>query len=121
MTAEAFNVLKQPLKPCCTDPMTGYVRNGYCSRIPGDQGMHLLCAQMTSEFLEFSASRGNDLSTPMPEFGFPGLTQGDKWCLCVQRWIEALEADCAPPVDLDATHEAVLEWVNLETLKAHSI
>ena len=115
------NVLGEALQPCCTAPMTGYLRDGFCSRAPNDNGLHLLCAVVTQDFLVFSASRGNDLSTPVPEYGFPGLKAGDRWCLCVQRWIEALQAGCAPKVDLKATHISVLDWVDLETLRAHSV
>src|SRR5688500_8974191 len=85
------NVLGGPLEPCSTEPMTGYVRDGCCRSMPGDTGLHLLCAEMTREFLAYSKERGNDLSTPRPEFGFPGLKPGDRWCLCILRWKEALD------------------------------
>ncbi|MEM6602163.1 MAG: DUF2237 domain-containing protein, partial [Verrucomicrobiota bacterium] len=98
-----------------------YMRDGYCRRIPGDQGEHVICAVMTAEFLKFSASRGNDLSTPMPAYEFPGLRPGDRWCLCLRRWIEAMEAGKAPRIDLAATHENVLEWVDLATLEKYKI
>lgn len=114
------NVLGTPLSLCSSDPMTGYGRDGFCRRLPGDTGNHVLCAVVNAEFLRFSAARGNDLMTPRPEFGFPGLSAGDNWCLCVGRWIEALEAGCAPAVVLEATHESVLEWVDLEVLKSHA-
>jgi len=113
------NVLGEPLQLCGADPVTGFARDGYCRRLPGDQGNHTLCAVVTAEFLEFSAARGNDLSTPRPEFEFPGLKPGDHWCLCVLRWVEALEAGLAPQVDLDASHESVLEWVDLDVLEKH--
>ena len=115
------NVLGEPLQPCCTSPLTGYMRDGYCSRAPHDHGMHVVCAEVTEAFLRFSASRGNDLSTPVPEYAFPGLKPGDRWCLCVQRWVEAYQAGCAPKVDLAATHISALDWVELETLKAYSV
>ena len=106
---------------CSTDPMTGYQRDGCCRSVSGDAGIHLLCAEMTAEFLEFSKSAGNDLSTPHPEFGFDGLKPGDRWCLCVPRWVEALEAGMAPPVVLEATHVSTLEFADLDDLKAHSV
>jgi uncharacterized protein (DUF2237 family) len=101
--------------------MTGFYRNGCCDTGSGDLGVHVVCAEMTAEFLRFSASRGNDLSTPMPEFGFPGLRPGDRWCLCALRWQEALEAGHAPRVVLEATHEMALEWVDLDDLKQYAI
>ena len=108
------------LEPCCYDPMTGFYRNGYCQTGPGDSGVHTICAKMTAEFLAFSKSRGNDLSTPRPEFDFPGLKPGDPWCLCAPRWAEALEAGVAPPVVLEACHLSSLEFVSLDDLKAHA-
>jgi len=114
------NVLGTSLLPCSTQPVTGYLRDGYCGACPGDLGQHTVCAILTLEFLEFSRSRGNDLITPRPEFGFAGLAPGQKWCLCVSRWIEAHEAGCAPPVHLEATHLSVLEYVDLDTLREHS-
>jgi len=114
---EVRNVLGEPLQLCSGDPLTGYGRDGFCRRLPGDHGNHVVCAVMTDEFLKFTASRGNDLSSPRPEFEFPGLNPGDRWCLCVLRWIEARQAHCAPRVDLAATHESALEWVDLEVLK----
>jgi uncharacterized protein (DUF2237 family) len=119
--AGAKNVLGTPLQSCCTDPMTGFYRNGRCDTGLGDDGVHVICAQMTAEFLSFSRSRGNDLSTPHPESGFPGLEPGDRWCLCASRWKEALEADMAPPVVLAATHMSALEFVSLEELTAHAV
>ena len=115
------NVLGGDLRCCCRDPMTGFYRDGYCRTGAGDTGLHTVCAVMTEEFLEFSRSRGNDLLTPHPEWDFPGLRPGDKWCLCVSRWQEALEADMAPLVDLAATHSSALEFVDLAQLKAHAL
>jgi uncharacterized protein (DUF2237 family) len=115
------NVLGRELAECCRDPMTGFMRTGRCETGPGDVGMHVVCAQMTAEFLEFSAERGNDLSTPIPEYDFPGLKPGDCWCLCAARWQEALEAGMAPPVKLAGTHISALEFVGLDDLQAHAI
>lgn len=115
------NVLGSLLLACGTDPMTGYMRDGMCKACGGDHGQHTLCAEVTAEFLEFSRSRGNDLVTPRPEFGFAGLKPGNRWCLCVQRWVQAYHAGCAPPVNLEATHLSVLEYVDLETLKDYSV
>ena len=120
MTRQA-NVYGEPLIPCSTDPMTGWFRNGCCETDGSDTGVHTVCAVMTAEFLEFSKSVGNDLSTPMPQYGFPGLQPGDQWCLCAARWREALEAGCAPKVALRATHQRALEYVSLEDLKRHAI
>lgn len=101
--------------------MTGFYRDGYCRTGPGDYGVHTVCAVMTDEFLRFSAAMGNDLSTPRPEMDFPGLKPGDRWCLCVQRWQEALEAGMAPQVVLEASHMSALEFVNREDLMAFAI
>lgn len=117
---EQANVLGEPIEPCSTDPETGYLRDGCCTEAPGDRGEHHVCAVVTSEFLAFSRERGNDLMTPRPALDFPGLDPGDRWCLCTGRWIEALEADIAPPVVLAATNEAVLDRVDLNTLRAHA-
>jgi uncharacterized protein (DUF2237 family) len=114
------NVLGGELQVCCTSPMTGFYRDGFCKTGANDLGRHTVCARVTDEFLEFSKSAGNDLSTPHPEWGFPGLKDGDKWCLCVLRWKEALEAGFAPPVILEATNEAALQVVSLEELKGLS-
>jgi uncharacterized protein (DUF2237 family) len=114
------NVLGEPLQTCSADPETGYLRDGCCTAVPNDRGDHHICAVVTAEFLTFSRERGNDLVTPRPELGFPGLDPGDSWCLCTGRWVEALEADVAPPVDLAATNEAVLDRVDLDTLRAHA-
>jgi uncharacterized protein len=115
------NVLGGPLASCSESPLTGYTRTGCCEATAGDDGMHVLCAQMTAEFLEFSKQQNNDLSTPVPEYGFPGLKPGDRWCLCVQRWAEALDAGVAPPVILEATHMSAVEFVSLEDLQAHAV
>jgi len=117
----ARNVLGGPLATCCTAPLTGFYRDGSCHTGPQDLGTHVVCAQVTPEFLEFSVARGNDLVTPVPQFHFPGLNPGDKWCLCALRWKEALDAGVAPPVVLAATHEKALEFVSLEDLKRHAV
>ena len=114
------NVLGTELQCCCPEPLTGFYRDGYCRTGADDRGLHTVCAVMTDEFLEFSAAAGNDLSTPMPEYGFPGLEAGDKWCLCVTRWKEALDAGRAPAVVLEATHQSALEFVDLDDLRAHA-
>ena len=118
---ESKNVLGQALQPCCTKLNTGWYRNGSCETEPGDTGRHVVCAQMTAEFLAFSQAMGNDLSTPQPEYHFPGLKEGDCWCLCARRWQEALEAGAAPRVRLDACEESALEVINLADLQAHKI
>jgi uncharacterized protein (DUF2237 family) len=115
------NVLGTALKLCCTDPMTGFYRDGYCRTGADDTGRHTICILATDEFLEFSKAAGNDLTTPRPEYAFPGLKDGDKWCLVAMRWQQALEAGMAPLVDLEATHESSLEFVRLEDLKKFSI
>ena len=112
------NVLGGPLESCCTLPMTGFYRDGFCHTGPEDVGQHTVCVKTTKAFLAFSKKTGNDLSTPHPEFGFPGLKPGDLWCLCVARWEEAFLAGMAPQVVLAATHERALEVVTLEELKA---
>jgi uncharacterized protein (DUF2237 family) len=119
--AQALNVLGEPLAPCGLDPMTGFYRDGCCNTGYEDIGIHVVCAKMTREFLEFSRHRGNDLTTPAPEAGFPGLKPGDRWCLCAGRWKEALDAGVAPPVVLTATHEEALAVVSLADLKRHAI
>ena len=116
-----LNVLGEPLQPCSEEPMTGFFRDGCCNTSPEDFGRHVVCVRVTADFLEFSKSRGNDLSTPVPEFGFPGLVPGDRWCLCAGRWREALVAGVAPPVVLGATHEEALAVVTLDDLKAHAL
>ena len=115
------NVLGGELKMCCTDPMTGFYRDGYCRTGADDTGRHTVCIEATDEFLTFSRAAGNDLSTPMPQYAFPGLSEGDKWCLCMLRWKEALEAGMAPRVYLESTHEAALTVVSLEDLKRHAV
>ena len=115
------NVLGSPLATCGLEPRTGFFRDGCCRTGPDDQGLHLVCAQVTEEFLEFSRDAGNDLITPVPEWGFPGLEPGDRWCLCVTRWKEALEAGVAPPVVLAATHVSALEFVDLDDLLDHAV
>lgn len=117
----ARNVLGTTLQPCSMDPITGFSRSGSCETGPEDIGSHTVCAMMTEEFLAFSLSRGNDLSTPRPEYGFPGLTPGDRWCLCASRWHEAAEAGYAPPVVLEASHERALEIVSLADLEYHAL
>jgi len=120
MVTEATNVLGGKLETCCTSPMTGYYRDGKCNTGGGDFGAHTVCAQLTEEFLQFTKSNGNDLSTPVPEFNFPGLKPGDCWCLCASRWKEAMDAGVAPPVVLVATHALTLEYVSLDELKQHA-
>jgi hypothetical protein len=114
------NVLGGELKSCCTDPMTGFYRDGYCRTGPDDVGRHTVCIVATDKFLAYSKRVGNDLSTPMPQYDFPGVKDGDKWCLCVTRWQQALEDDMAPLVDLEATHESALDVVRLEDLKRYA-
>lgn len=115
------NVLGEPLEACSLRPRTGFTRSGSCETGPQDLGAHTVCAQVTREFLKFSREQGNDLVTPVPAFGFPGLKPGDRWCLCAARWKEALEAGAAPRVALRATHERALEVVSLADLKAHAL
>ena len=117
----ARNVLGDKLQSCSEAPVTGFYRDGCCNTGPDDLGLHTVCALMTREFLEFSRARGNDLSTPMPQMGFPGLKPGDRWCLCAARWREALDAGMAPRVFLTSTHEATLEVVSLEDLKKYAL
>jgi len=117
---DARNVLGGPLQPCGLDPVTGFYRNGCCETGAEDMGLHTVCAIMTAEFLAYSRSVGNDLSTPMPAYRFAGLKPGDRWCLCAPRWKEALYAGAAPPVVLEATHEETLAVVDLETLRAYA-
>jgi uncharacterized protein (DUF2237 family) len=119
-SSPARNVLGGPLRPCSLDPVTGFFRNGCCDTCEEDAGSHTVCVEMSAEFLAFSQAAGNDLSTPRPEFGFPGLQPGDRWCVCAARWLQAYRAGFAAPVVLVATHEAALEIVPLEALKAHA-
>ena len=117
----AKNVLGRELQACSTSPLTGFFRNGCCETSHEDVGMHTVCAVMTAEFLAYSRSVGNDLSTPMPQYGFAGLSPGDRWCLCAPRWKEALDAGAAPQVVLEATHEETLAIVPLGVLKDHAV
>lgn len=119
--SRAKNVLGGPLKTCSTDPLTGFYRTGCCDTGADDEGLHIVCARMTAEFLAFSTSRGNPLAVPNPWFGFPGLRPGDQWCLCAARWKEALDAGVAPPVVLEATHVSALEFVDLDDLKRYAV
>ena len=116
-----LNVLGQPLKICCADPPTGYFRDGLCRTDERDLGRHTVCAQMTSQFLAFTQSQGNDLITPRPEWGFAGLQPGDHWCLCVLRWKQALDANLAPPVLLARCSESALQYVTLAQLQANAV
>lgn len=115
------NVLGEGLLPCGDSPTSGFYRDGCCNTGPEDSGAHVVCARMTKEFLKFSKTRGNDLSTPAPQLGFPGLMPGNRWCLCAARWKEAFDAGATPPIILTATHEAVLEFVSLKDLKKHAL
>jgi len=117
----AKNVLGTELLPCSTAPMTGFYRNGCCEAGPDDQGVHVVCAQVTAEFLEFSRLQGNDLTTPAPHHGFPGLVPGDRWCLCADRWKEAYDAGVAPSVVLEATHARAVEWMDLAELRSRAV
>jgi len=117
----AKNVLGGDLQTCSTDPMTGFYRDGCCNTGGEDAGLHVICVEVTKEFLEFSRDRGNDLITPMPMYRFPGLKPGDHWCLCASRWKEAFDAGVAPNVDLAATHVSALEYASLEELKRHAL
>jgi len=115
------NVLGGHLQTCGTEPLTGFSRTGACDTGQADTGVHVVCARVTEAFLSFSKARGNDLITPVPAYGSPGLKPGDHWCLCARRWSEAQEAGVAPPVRLEATHAKVLEYVDLEVLQAHAL
>jgi uncharacterized protein len=114
------NVLGGPLRPCSQSPVTGFFRNGNCDTCAEDVGCHTVCVEVTTEFLEFSAAAGNDLSTPRPEYDFPGLKPGDRWCVCAARWLEALETGVASPIVLNATHLRTLSVVPLHLLRAHA-
>ena len=120
VSADEHNVLGAALAPCCSDPVTGYFRDGFCRTVDHDVGTHVVCAVVDQAFLEFTRSRGNDLSTPRPEHRFVGLKPGDRWCLCALRWREALEAGVAPPVVLGATSDRALQFVSLASLQAHA-
>jgi uncharacterized protein (DUF2237 family) len=115
------NIFGEPLESCCTNPKTGFYRDGFCRTNQEDNGKHVVCAIVTAEFLEFSRRQGNDLSTPRPEYLFPGLQPGDKWCLCALRWKEAFEAGCAPKVVLEATDERALEYIDINNLILHAV
>ena len=115
-----MNVLGSELKACCFDPMTGYMRDGYCRTLVQDSGTHVVCAIVTEEFLDFTRKKGNDLSTPIPQWKFPGLKPGDHWCLCISRWLEAERAGVAPAIVLEATNIKALEFTSLEKLKQYA-
>ena len=119
--SDARNVLGSLLQVCSVSPMTGFARDGVCHTGPQDIGSHTVCAQMTEAFLDYSMQRGNDLVTPVPEYDFPGLKAGDRWCVCAARWLEAAEAGVAPPVILDATHERALRKLSLADLQYHAL
>lgn len=114
------NILDSPLEDCCLDPITGFKRNGQCESCDQDMGMHTVCAVMTEDFLLFSKDKGNDLMTPQEDFDFPGLKPGDRWCLCLGRWLEALEAGVAPRICPRATNQSVLEHVSIEVLEKYA-
>ena len=120
-TNSSENVLGEELHSCSDNPTTGFYRDGCCHTGPRDLGNHVVCAEMTEAFLQFTAKQGNDLTTPRPEMNFPGLDPGDRWCLCAGRWMEAVQAGVAPPVVLEATNKAALDVIALETLRAHAI
>ena len=121
MNSGAKNVIGGPLQSCCVDPMTGFYRDGICNTGTDDHGVHIICVQVTEAFLVFSSKCGNDLQTPHPQYEFPGLKPGDRWCLCISRWVEAYKEGVAPPVILEATHEKALEYVSYEVLKLYDI
>ena len=118
---KATNILGTELQNCCTNPITGFLRDGCCNTNHVDQGTHVVCAIVTDEFLQFSLSRGNDLITPRPEYDFPGLKAGDGWCLCATRWKEAYEVGVAPPIKPSATHQKSLELIDIDILKQYAI
>ena len=118
---EQFNIFNEPLEACSFDPVTGFFRSGCCETSEQDTGSHTVCAIMTEEFLKFSKSKGNDLSTPVPAFDFPGLNSGDRWCLCAARWLEAYEAGSAPSIIARATHRRALEIIPMEVMKEFSL
>lgn len=121
MESVALNVLGLPMDVCCEDPITGYYRDGLCRTDTEDQGRHIICCEMTDEFLAFSKASGNDLSTPMPMYQFKGLVAGDHWCLCALRWVEALEANRAPKIFLKRTHRKILQYTTLDVLKKYAL
>ena len=118
---EQLNIFNEPLEACSFDPVTGFFRSGWCETSEQDTGSHTVCAIMTEEFLKFSKSKGNDLSTPVPAFDFPGLNSGDRWCLCAARWLEAYEAGSAPSIIARATHRRALEIIPMEAMKEFSL
>ncbi|MDG2250395.1 MAG: DUF2237 domain-containing protein [Gammaproteobacteria bacterium] len=118
---DSLNVFDEPLISCSEEPITGFYRDGCCNTSDSDIGSHTVCIQVTQEFLEYSRFRGNDLSTPMPDFGFPGLAEGDRWCLCASRWLEAFEKGMAPNVFLTRTHKRALDIIDLSKLKQHAV
>ena len=120
-TEKVLNIFGDEIEPCCFEPKTGYFRDGFCRTADHDVGSHVVCAEMTDAFLDFSKEKGNDLSTPRPEFDFPGLKAGDRWCLCAMRWVEAFEAGVAPNVFLESCHQKALEFVSLEDLKQFAV
>ena len=117
----ALNVLGTSLVPCSVDPITGFYRDGYCKTFNNDSGEHIICSEVTDRFLNFSKSRGNDLSTAVPEYNFDGLKEGDRWCLCADRWLEALQFNMAPKILLESTHSKMLEKIDFNILKKYSI
>ena len=121
MAEKVLNIFGEEMDACCFDPLTGWARDGYCNTDDFDHGSHVVCCEVTDAFLAFSKERGNDLSTPRPEFNFPGLKEGDRWCLCAMRWQEAFEAGVAPRVFLESCHQKALEFVNLEDLEQHAM
>ena len=121
MANQPKNVFGEPLIPCCMDPVTGFYRDGFCRTGADDVGLHLVCGEVTADFLEFSKQAGNDLSPPNPLYGFTGLKPGDRWCICVERWKQAFDAGHACPLLLEATHISALEFVDMDVLKQHAI
>ena len=117
----SLNVYGKPLRVCCMQPMTGFFRNGCCDTSDEDMGLHCVCVILTTSFLEFSKSKGNDLTTPIAEYNFPGLNEGDKWCLCASRWLEAYNHGVAPKVVISATHQKALDIIDLATLEEYAI
>lgn len=120
-TEKVLNIFGDEIEPCCFEPKTGYFRDGFCRTADHDVGSHVVCAEMTDAFLDFSKEKGNDLSTPRPEFDFPGLKAGERWCLCAMRWAEAFEAGVAPNVFLESCHQKALEFVSLEDLEQFAV
>ena len=118
---DQLNVFGEVMAVCCENPITGFTRSGYCETYESDHGIHTVCVNMTEEFLAFSKYKGNDLSTPVTEYGFPGLKAGDDWCLCAPRWVEAFEANCAPKIYLTKTHIKTLELVPLKILREYAL